>query len=106
MVSAVPDQTTLDLDELPEGSVLRSVTAVPADVSGRSALRVELTDDVTFNGSPGVSYGDMPTFVVIPVRFTTGTIEVDILSRLNGKGPVDARAFAGLAYRIADGGDQ
>jgi hypothetical protein len=106
MVSPVPDQTTLDLDELPEGSMLRSVTAVPADVSGRSALRVELTDDVTFNGSPGVDYVDMPTFVVLPVRFTTGTIEVDILSRLNGKGPEDARAFAGLAYHIADVADR
>jgi hypothetical protein len=91
MVSALPDQTTLDLDELPGGSVLRSVTAVPAVVSGRSALRVELTDDVTFNGSAGVDYVDMPMFVAIPVRFTTGTIDVDILSRLNRKGPADAR---------------
>ena len=29
---------------------------------------------------------DMPTFVRIPVDFQNGTIEVDILSRLNGKG--------------------
>jgi hypothetical protein len=47
----------------------------------------------------------MPTFVILPITFINGTIEVDILSRLNGKGPADARAFAGLAYRIIDGGD-
>jgi hypothetical protein len=80
------------LDHLPEGSGLWSVTAAPADIAGRQALRVELTDTVTFDGKPGVDYVDMPTFVIIPARFTNGTIEVDILSRLNGKGPADARA--------------
>ena len=48
----------------------------------------------------------MPTFVIIPASFTNGTIEVDILSRLNGKGPADARAFAGVAYRITADGDR
>ena len=38
-------------------------------------------------GKPGVDYVDMPTFVIIPADFTNGTIEVNILSRLNGKGP-------------------
>jgi hypothetical protein len=33
-----------------------------------------------------------------------GTIKVAMLGRLNGKGPADARAFIGLAYRIVDGG--
>jgi hypothetical protein len=28
------------------------------------------------------------------------------LSRLNGKGPADARAFAGIAYRVTADGDQ
>jgi hypothetical protein len=104
MVGGVLDRTTYALDHLPEGSGLRSVTAAPADIAGRQALRVELTDTVTFDGKPGVDYVDMPTFVIIPARFTNGTIEVDILSRLNGKGPADARAFAGIAYRIAEGG--
>ncbi len=99
------DQTSHELDQLPEGSILRSVTAIPAEVAGRKALRIELTDDVTFNGKPGVDYIDKPTFVIIPASLTSGTIEVDVLSRLNNKGPADARAFAGLAYRIADGGD-
>jgi hypothetical protein len=43
--------TTHGLTELPEGSELRSVTAVPTDVSGRRALRVELTDAVTLQGA-------------------------------------------------------
>jgi hypothetical protein len=97
--------TTHDLTRLPEGSQLRSVTAGPADVAGRRALRVELTDAVTLQGRPGVDYVDMPTFVIIPATFENGTIAVDILSRLNGKGPADARAFAGIAYRITNGDD-
>jgi hypothetical protein len=43
--------------------------------------------------------------VIIPASLTIGTIEVDVLSCLDDKGPADARAFAGLAYRIADDGD-
>ena len=98
-------QTAYELAELPEESTLRSVTAVPADIAGRRALRVELTDEVTLQGKAGVDSVDMPTFVIIPADFKNGTIEVDILSRLNGKGPANARAFAGVAYRITDGGD-
>jgi hypothetical protein len=48
----------------------------------------------------------MPTFTIIPAHFSCGTIQVDILSRLNGKGPADARAFAGIAYWIANDGDR
>jgi hypothetical protein len=40
-------QTAYELAELPEESTLRSVTAVPADIARRRALRVELTDEVT-----------------------------------------------------------
>jgi hypothetical protein len=104
MTQTDPAAATHSLTELPEGSKLRAVTAVPAEVAGRSALRVELTDAVTLEGRPGVDYVDMPTFVIIPASFTNGTIEVNILSRLNGKGPADSRAFAGIAYRVtADG---
>jgi hypothetical protein len=45
--------TTHDLTGLPGGSELRSVTAVPTEVSGRRALRVELPDAVTLHGRPG-----------------------------------------------------
>jgi hypothetical protein len=44
--------------------------------------------------------------LIIPEWLENGTIEVDILSRLNGKGSPDARAYAGVAYRISDGGDR
>jgi hypothetical protein len=44
--------------------------------------------------------------VIIAASLENGTIKVDVLSRLNGKGPADARAFAGIAYRITHGGDR
>jgi hypothetical protein len=47
MTHTDPAAATHSLTELPEGSKLRAVTAVPAEVAGRSALRVELTDAVT-----------------------------------------------------------
>jgi hypothetical protein len=106
MTQSDPAAAMHGLTELPAGSKLRSVTAVPAEVAGRRGLRVELTDAVTLEGKPGVDYVDMPTFVIIPASFTNGTIEVDILSRLNGKGPADARAFAGIAYRVTPGADR
>jgi hypothetical protein len=87
MTQADPAATTHSLTELPEGSKLRAVTAVPAEVAGRSALRVELTEVVTLEGKPGVDYVDMPTFVIIPASFTNGTIEVNILSRPTARDP-------------------
>lgn len=71
-----PDRapTTYDLTTLPEGSQLRSVTAVPTEVSGRGALRVELTDAVTLHGKPGIDYVEMPTFAIIPASFVNGTM--------------------------------
>lgn len=87
------------LDVLPAGALLRKVTATPQEQSGRRALRVELTDAVSA-GKPGLDYGDLPTFVQIPARLKDGSIAVDILAQRNGKGPADARAFVGLAYRI------
>ena len=87
MIQADSPATTHSLTKLPEGSKLRGVTAVPAEgVAGHRALRVELTMNHP-RGEAGVDYVDMPTFVIIPADFTNGTIEVDILSRLNGKGP-------------------
>jgi len=69
------------------------------------ALRVELTDEVTLQGKPGVDYVDMPTFVIIPADFNNDTIEVDILSRLNGKGPQTLGHSPESPCRIADGGE-
>ena len=52
--------------------------------------KVEFTD-VGSKIESGVSV-DNPTFALIPASLKNGTIEVDILGRLNGKGPADARA--------------
>src|SRR5262245_14470169 len=71
------------LDKVPAGSTLHTVTAAPAEYKGRNALRVEFTDAAN-EGPPGILI-DMPTFVLIPTNFKNGTIEVDILGRLNKK---------------------
>ena len=88
------------LHEVPAGATLHTVIAVPAEYKGRKALNVEFTDEAN-EGPPGVLI-DMPTYVLIPTNFKNGTIEVDILGRLNGKALPDARAFVGLAYRVVD----
>ena len=85
------------LHEVPEGATLHKVSADPAEYKGRKALKVEFTEAAN-KERPGGG-GDMPTFVLIPTNFKNGTIEVDLLGRLNGKGLPDARAFVGLAYR-------
>lgn len=96
----------LTLAATPAGASCRGVTAHAAQLDDRPALRVELTDQITFDGTWGVDYVDQPTFVILPIEFGNGTIEVDLRSRLNGKGPEESRAFAGLAYRITGGGDR
>jgi hypothetical protein len=93
------------LEQVPSGARLHKVTAEPAKSKGRKALKVELTEAAT-RGQPGIDFRDMPTFVLIPATFKNGTIEVDVLGHLNGKGPPDARAFIGLAYRVTAGGER
>jgi hypothetical protein len=93
-----------DLHDMPVEATLHDVTAVPAEYKGRKALEIEFTEAAN-KGPPGVDLlFDMPTFVLIPGNFKNGTIEVDVLGRLNGKGLPDARAFIGIAYRVVDGG--
>jgi hypothetical protein len=93
-------KTRLSLAELPPGSVLRSVTAVPATIDGRQALRVTLTPEAAA-GQPDVDYIDQPTFVILPVPFHDGRLEVDIRAGLTDDAPEYARGFAGIAFRIA-----
>jgi hypothetical protein len=88
------------LHELPAGASLHRVTAAPGDYKDRKALRVEITEAAA-RAQLGVAF-DMPTFVLIPGNFKNGTIEVDVLGRLNATAPPDARAFVGLAYRVVD----
>ena len=89
-----------DLRALPPGATLHRVEATPAEYNGRKAIKVEMPD-AAIAAQLGIDV-DMPTFVRIPVDFRNGTIEVDLLSRLNDKGPPAARAFIGVSYRIAD----
>jgi hypothetical protein len=100
------EATVFSLEEAPEGTLLRSVTADRAEAAGRAALRVQLTDAVARDGVPDVDYIDMPTFAILPVEFGTGTIEVDVLSGLTPEAPDYARGFAGIAFHIAGGGEQ
>lgn len=94
------------LDTIPDGAVPRSVTATPVSIDGRPALRVALADEIAQHGKPGVDYVDQPTFLLLPIAFTDGTIEVDLRSRLASHAPNYARGFAGVAYRISAGKDR
>ena len=92
--------SSYELHALPAGATLHRVDATPAEYKGRKAIKVEMPD-AAIKAQLGIDV-DMPTFVRVPVDFRNGTIEVDILSRLNGKGPPDARAFIGISYRISN----
>jgi hypothetical protein len=91
------------LPQLLTGAVARSVSATPAAIDGREAVRVELLESVSADGSPDVDYVDMPTFLELPIDFEDGTISVDIRAQLNGYWPEGARGFAGLAFRVQPG---
>ena len=89
---------------IPTGVVLCGVTAEPAAISGRPALKVQLTDAVS-RGAMGVDFGDEPTFVLLPTPILNGSIEFDVLGRLTPMAPAFARAFIGLAYRVQGAGE-
>jgi hypothetical protein len=100
--SVAEPSTSHSLKEMPAAVTLHKVVAIPTVYRGRAALKVEFTDEANVS-PPGVDLQiDMPTFVLIPTAFENGTIEVNVLGRLNGKGLPDARAFIGLAYRIVE----
>src|SRR5260370_16437841 len=65
------------LHEVPEGATLHKVTADPAEYKGRKALKVEFTEAANTE-RPGVGR-DIPTFVLIPTNFKTGTIDLHLL---------------------------
>ncbi|MGV8850155.1 MAG: hypothetical protein ACOH16_11490 [Propionibacteriaceae bacterium] len=101
-VDARSDRTVYALDALPAGATLRSVTAEPSDAAGRPALRVSLTETVRREGRPGVDFVDQPTFVILPLDLAAARLEVDVSSDLLPDAPGLSRAFAGLAFAIAD----
>ena len=89
-----------ELHALPAGATLHRLDATPAAYKDHKAIKVEMPD-AAIKAQLGIDV-DMPIFVRIPIDFRNGTIEVDVLSRLNGKGPPNARAFIGISYRITD----
>ena len=99
---AVPADPTLP--QLLASGVARSVSATPAVIDGREAVRVELLESISRDGVPDVDYVDMPTFLELALEFEDGTISVDVRAQLNGYWPEGARGFAGLAIRIQPGG--
>ena len=97
---------TYDLATRPEGAVFHSGVAELTRLDGRVALRVSLTEQMTRCDVPGEGSVDLPTFVALPIWFEDGTIEVDVLSRLDQAAPDGVQPLAGLAYRMGNDRDQ
>jgi len=85
------------LDGVPAGARPHKVTAQPVAYQGRAAVRVELAPATV----AAQDYVDSNTFVVVPVDFGDGEIEVDLLGKLQATAPPHARGFIGVAFRIA-----
>jgi hypothetical protein len=89
----------IDLSPLPPDAIARDVEANAVLLDGEPCLRLTLSDRAR-NGTYGVDYVDQPTFLLLPVDFTDGRIEVNLLARLLPDAPDYSRGFIGLAYRI------
>jgi hypothetical protein len=98
-----PTDGTTELYTLLSAALQQSVSAVPVVIDGREAVRVELLEAISREGTPDVDYVDMPTFLELPLDFEDGTISIDLRAQLNGYWPEGARGFAGLAFRIQPG---
>jgi hypothetical protein len=92
--------TFIELNTLPEGSLLSKVIAEPRNFAGRDCLWVALPADIRLTGLPDVDYIDTENFVVLPIEFATGTLEVDIYTVLANDAAPEDRGFSGLAYHI------
>lgn len=90
----------LSLADIPVGATARSVDVRSEVIDDRPSLRVALSAKAAA-GEAGVDFIDQPTFVVLPIEFRDGRIEVDIRSRITSDAPDYARGFAGIAYRIS-----
>ncbi|MFU7529454.1 family 16 glycoside hydrolase [Qipengyuania sp. ASV99] len=77
----------------------------PAEHQGRSALRVELSDEEQAAQLAGAG-GNRPTFALFDFPFANGVIEVDVAAEINGRGGRDARGFAGIAFHVSADGEQ
>lgn len=91
-----------ELKNIPEGSKLSKVVAEPRVLEGRECLWVALPSDIRETGVAGVDYIDTENFVLLPVDFSVGTLEVDIFTVLAPDAMPEDRGFSGLAYHIDD----
>ena len=86
----------------PEGLRPNLVTLAAARFQDRDALAVALTEPAQAALlAPGAA-GNAPSFAMPDLDFTSGTIEVDLAARINGRGQPDVRGFVGLAFHIAE----
>ncbi|MEY4424418.1 MAG: hypothetical protein RJB56_45 [Actinomycetota bacterium] len=69
---------------------------------GRECLWVALPSDIRTTGLPDVDYIDTENFVILPVNFSTGILEVDVYTILAADAAPEDRGFSGLAYHIDD----
>jgi len=101
-VQAAEQQIHYALENI-KGLQTQKVSAVPVVFQGREALKVELLPEIS-KGKPGVDYIDRDTLAIIPGTkgFHNGIIEVDVIGQLSSSAPDYARAFLGIAFRIAD----
>ncbi len=81
---------------------MSKVVAEVRDFDGRDCLWVALPPDIRKTGMPDVDYIDTENFVILPIDFSTGTLEVDIYTTLAHDAQPEDRGFSGLAYHIDD----
>jgi hypothetical protein len=94
--------TFYDLKTIPAGAQMSKVVAEVRDFDGRDCLWVALPPDIRKTGMPDVDYIDTENFVILPIDFSTGTLEVDIDTTLAHDAQPEDRGFSGLAYHIDD----
>jgi len=82
---------------------VQNVSVDPVVFRGKDALRIALLPE-TAQGKPGVDYIDRDTLAIIPGTegFHNGIIDVDVIGQLSPTAPDYARAFLGIAFRVAD----
>lgn len=92
--------TFYDLKAIPIGAQMSKVVAEVRNLDGLDCLWVALPSDIRVSGMPDVDYIDTENFVILPVDFSTGTLEVDIYTTLANDATPEDRGFSGLAYHI------
>lgn len=79
---------------------MSKVVAESRDFDRRDCLWVALPPNIRKSGLPDVDYIDTENFVILPIDFSTGTLEVDIYTTLAHDAQPEDRGFSGLAYHI------